>query len=261
MNNTNQIRANCPGCGVGIGHLHEKGCNVERDPDTGQQMAYTENYQSEAARIAWSGRWPGDEDCEKLGLYAKFVPGHGFHKTTREDSDGSPDLNRLIKDFDWDSKNACYVKRKGPEGSRDWNNFSDTRGTAYSLEIIPAPVPVLSLNAAGVKLEFGDGEVREILPYLHHFVKTGGLEGTDPNEEYVSHKAYIREIRETSLFASTVAYNQCEAVCVQHALRQTIRAASEDNDYARERTKEAESCAASIRELREAVTAAYKDTP
>ena len=54
---------------------------------------------NDARRQAWNGKWPGEEDCERLGF---FVNG---------DAD-FPDLNRLFTDCVWDADTQRWERKQ-----------------------------------------------------------------------------------------------------------------------------------------------------
>jgi hypothetical protein len=51
-------------CGTPIGERHRAGCDIERCPHCGWQAD-----PNDAPRQAWNGKWPGEDDCERLGFY------------------------------------------------------------------------------------------------------------------------------------------------------------------------------------------------
>jgi hypothetical protein len=76
----------CPDCGTPIGERHRAGCDVERCPHCGWQALGCAHFHGDDPRQqAWNGKWPGEEDCERLGFYINGDPDF-------------PDLNRLFND-------------------------------------------------------------------------------------------------------------------------------------------------------------------
>ncbi len=77
-----QARPRCHGCGAALGEQHDRVCDVARCRATGLQWQSCDH--SGIGAVAhepdlWTGRWPGEEDCERLGLFARLVPaGDGF---------------------------------------------------------------------------------------------------------------------------------------------------------------------------------------
>jgi hypothetical protein len=90
----------CPDCGAPIGERHRAGCDIERCYHCGWQALGCLGFDpNDTRRQAWNGKWPGEEDCERLGF---FVNG---------DAD-FPDLNRLFTDCVWDADTGCWERRQ-----------------------------------------------------------------------------------------------------------------------------------------------------
>lgn len=88
-------RPTCPDCAVAIGTAHEDGCDVARCWETGgQRLACGLFHDHDCGQDVWSGRWPGDEDCERLGWF---------------DEQGRHDLNRLAREAVWDRTTRRWV--------------------------------------------------------------------------------------------------------------------------------------------------------
>jgi hypothetical protein len=75
----------CPSCEVAIGHPHVEDCDVARCLVTGLQRLSCE-HEHNCGNDTWSGRWPGETDCERLG----WMIGPGL-----------PDINRLLAEATW----------------------------------------------------------------------------------------------------------------------------------------------------------------
>ncbi|PWK84491.1 hypothetical protein C8D88_108106 [Lentzea atacamensis] len=75
----------CPDCEVAIGQPHIEGCDVAMCLRTGLQRLSCERNHN-CGKDIWSGRWPGETDCERLG----WMIGPGL-----------PDLNRLFTTATW----------------------------------------------------------------------------------------------------------------------------------------------------------------
>ena len=81
----------CPDCGAPIGERHRAGCDIERCPHCGWQALGCALFHGDGPRReAWNGKWPGEDDCERLNFFV-----HG-------DPDFA-DLNRLFTDCAWDA--------------------------------------------------------------------------------------------------------------------------------------------------------------
>lgn len=59
-------RPRCPDCEVAISRPHVDGCDVARCLRTGLQRLSCERNHN-CGKDTWSGRWPGETDCERLG--------------------------------------------------------------------------------------------------------------------------------------------------------------------------------------------------
>jgi hypothetical protein len=109
------ISNNCPDCDAVPGQLHRPGCDVERCPYCGRQMIACEHSHTAAERppdddrLPWTGRWPGEAECERLGWYAKLVPGRGWVPCTKDEPGAEPDLNRLLKKARWDRSGMVWI--------------------------------------------------------------------------------------------------------------------------------------------------------
>jgi hypothetical protein len=92
---------NCPACDAAPGERHESGCDVERCPVCGCQA------------IGCDCDWPdgGYAECVEYGWYCYLVPFEGWFQCDRDDPRGSPDLNRLMIECDWDRKTQRFVRR------------------------------------------------------------------------------------------------------------------------------------------------------
>ncbi|KAA2253296.1 hypothetical protein F0L68_33330 [Solihabitans fulvus] len=88
------VRERCPDCDVAIGEEHTDGCDVARCVVNGrQQLGCEANH--DCGGDVWSGWWPGEVDCQRLG----WMIGPGL-----------PDLNRLYTEAVWDSQKRQWVK-------------------------------------------------------------------------------------------------------------------------------------------------------
>lgn len=128
----------CPDCGVPPGVPHGDGCDVARCLWTGgQRIQCVGGMMAEVVRTlrecrcadnhrlaedlafhvglddpdhdcgeqVWTGRWPGDEDCERFGLWCVWGPDVGLRGwvPVRPGTDGATyDLNRLSEVARWD---------------------------------------------------------------------------------------------------------------------------------------------------------------
>ena len=67
---SNALKPCCPDCGAAIGERHRPECDIERCPHCGWQALGCLGFDvNDARRQAWNGRWPGEEDCQRLGFF------------------------------------------------------------------------------------------------------------------------------------------------------------------------------------------------
>jgi hypothetical protein len=90
----------CPDCGTPIGERHRAGCDIERCPHCGWSALGCLHFDpNDARRQVWNGKWPGEDDCERLGFYSNGDPDF-------------PDLNRLFTDCVWDADTGRWGRKQ-----------------------------------------------------------------------------------------------------------------------------------------------------
>lgn len=102
----------CHGCGAAVGERHDAICDVARCCATGRQWSVCDHTRPSSGsheRDFWSGRWPGEEDCERLGFFARFVPGRGWEPCGQAEPGAQPDLNRLHMEAEWNPISQRWV--------------------------------------------------------------------------------------------------------------------------------------------------------
>ena len=122
-----RARPRCPGCGAAVGEQHDRVCDVARCRATGMQWMACDVFGAGATESgvtvtdvtgaavvahepdAWTGRWPGEEDCERLGFLARFVPGRGWVTCAADDPGAEPDFDRLHAEARWDTARGRWV--------------------------------------------------------------------------------------------------------------------------------------------------------
>jgi hypothetical protein len=122
----------CTDCQAGPGEEHGDGCDVARCLAYGTQrlqcgdgkrlVVYglhpwgspivdyvTDGH--DCGRDVWTGRWPGEAECEEYGLWAVFVPdGDPSWQPVPAGTPGAvPDLNRLLSQGRWDAGRRSWV--------------------------------------------------------------------------------------------------------------------------------------------------------
>lgn len=130
----------CGDCAVQPGEVHEDGCDVARCLAYGTQriqcgegqrlvcygfhpwgspiVAY-EPDGHDCGRDVWTGRWPGEAECEEFGWWAVFVPdGDPSWIPVPAGTEGAvPDLNRLACKARWSAERGRWVLPDGPAAS------------------------------------------------------------------------------------------------------------------------------------------------
>jgi hypothetical protein len=92
--------APCPDCGVAVGEAHRAGCDVERCSGCGRQrllclLTTGGCADHDPVAEAWSGEWPGTNECRARGWWAIRSDRQGWRPCPEGTPDAIPDLNRL----------------------------------------------------------------------------------------------------------------------------------------------------------------------
>ncbi|MFD8980918.1 YgjP-like metallopeptidase domain-containing protein [Streptomyces sp. NPDC059564] len=99
----------CPKCHAHPGNLHTNWCDLARCAFTGFQRSGCQ-HPSTICLTLWTGRWPGEEECEEYGFY--YQPVDGFREPCNADDEGAePDLNRLYTECVWDPGQQRMILR------------------------------------------------------------------------------------------------------------------------------------------------------
>jgi hypothetical protein len=117
----------CPGCSAAPGALHAEECNVALCAMTGRQRSAScvtfgeiTHPQDRDCRTVWTGRWPGDAECEEYGFYAyprwRFDGGNGWASCGPDHPGAETDLNRLALECVWSELLQRFVKPSAGEG-------------------------------------------------------------------------------------------------------------------------------------------------
>lgn len=111
-----EVRARCHGCGAAVGERHDRVCDIARCRATGFQWHGCDHATPSPVPHEpdlWTGRWPGEEDCERLGWYAHLVPGQGWMPCRPDDPGAQADINRLYTDAIWDPRAERWIAISG----------------------------------------------------------------------------------------------------------------------------------------------------
>lgn len=110
----------CPDCGVQSGVAHQGGCDVARClHDGGQRLSCGEDH--DCGRDVWTGQWPGEAECEEFGWWCYFGPDYGevgWIRCERSDPRARHDLNRLVREAQWDRRAGRWVFPSEPSSVR-----------------------------------------------------------------------------------------------------------------------------------------------
>ena len=121
----------CQDCGAIPGYPHDEGCDTARCLRTGMQRLqcgvrpvfalgeyltheeYDPHPGEDCGQDIWTGIWPGEEDCIRLGWFARFIPGATpcWVPCSRDAPEAVPDLNRLVTQARWDRERLCWDAR------------------------------------------------------------------------------------------------------------------------------------------------------
>jgi len=140
----------CHDCGAKVGELHDWGCDTERCPLCGHQLLscgcwYTvlgmdpDNLPKDiynnglsdkdeakavaiieaAGRIPWTGKWPGEAECEEYGWFCYWNPkgagdpsqNYGWVRCDKNHPKAQADLNRLSSDGVWNKDKKKWVPK------------------------------------------------------------------------------------------------------------------------------------------------------
>ena len=107
----------CDGCSVKPGQPHDDLCDVARCLFTGgQRKSCSGDAHEDCGRDTWTGRYPGDIECEEFGWFAVCVPrpagekGFQWVPCDRDAPGATQNLNRLRAEARWDRDQGRWVR-------------------------------------------------------------------------------------------------------------------------------------------------------
>jgi hypothetical protein len=98
----------CPDCQVAPGQRHEDGCDIARCARTGTQRLQCGH--DDCNTTAWTGRWPGEAECEEYGWYIREQPGIGWVPCPADYPEAEHDLMRLATHCRWDTTLQRWIR-------------------------------------------------------------------------------------------------------------------------------------------------------
>lgn len=113
----------CPDCAAEIGERHDDGCDVARclatggqrlqcDPDEQDHGHNVDGFMWSCAPDVWTGEWPGEEDCRRLGFWCTDPQFPPMRPCAPDHPGAFPDLNRLVPECEWDPVMQRWELRK-----------------------------------------------------------------------------------------------------------------------------------------------------
>jgi len=126
----------CPDCAAPTGTPHADGCDVARCLHSGgqrlmcQMLGGTPVIQEidgeptigaihdghDCGADVWTGRWPGEAECEEFGWWSVFygfdkIGGTGWLRCGPDTPEAVPDLTRLHTEGEWDREAQRWRRR------------------------------------------------------------------------------------------------------------------------------------------------------
>jgi hypothetical protein len=120
---TATLSSTCHDCGVAVGQLHVRGCDVEQCPYCGRQSITCPceelgiGFVPDDDRMPWTGLWPGDAECLEFGWFCRRTE-RGWQPCEPDAPGAGPDINRLRTEGVWDRELKRFVKKVGGSEGR-----------------------------------------------------------------------------------------------------------------------------------------------
>ncbi len=143
----------CPDCGVAVGKAHARGCDVARCLVCGGQRLAC-GCQA-ASKDIWTGRHPGEEECERFGFWC--VPKgpfgeNGFQPVPAGTPGAMHDLNRLAAKTVWNPTTKqleLRVKEKSEPYVPMQLRMEDPPALTVSIDVRKSKVARIEIRANG----------------------------------------------------------------------------------------------------------------
>lgn len=139
----------CLGCGAVVSEQHDRVCDVARCRATGLQF-HACDHQSQSLvphePDRWTGRWPGEEDCERVGWFARSEPGTGWVPCGRDAPDAQPDIARLQTDAVWEPITGRWMPIEHVDPLRSTAPHGGGAGSAPHLRPLWGPLAALGAS-------------------------------------------------------------------------------------------------------------------
>ena len=97
----------CPDCDVAIGELHKQGCDISRCKLHGRQLISC-YMPGGCSPTTFTGYFHGTVEAIERGWFSYLEAGKGWIPCDESHPDASPDLNRVMKELNWNSASERF---------------------------------------------------------------------------------------------------------------------------------------------------------
>lgn len=101
----------CPDCSVAIGESHQNVCGISRCKIHGVQLVTCQLIEEsdECLPTLFDGYFPGTKEATERGWHVYQNHDNKWDKCSSDHPDSTPDINRVMKELNWDSQLEKYV--------------------------------------------------------------------------------------------------------------------------------------------------------